>query len=69
MSWLRKLLHRDTNLTELDLRVEDAQRQRVEAAEIRTAAETLGPRNRRHVEDNHFGERFRAAFEARRRHA
>ncbi|MGW4127944.1 DUF7620 family protein [Amycolatopsis japonica] len=69
MSWLRKLLNRDNDLADLDQRVEDAQRQRAEAAEIRTAAEIHGPRNRRHVEDNNFGERFRAAFEARRRHA
>ena len=71
MSWIRKLLHRDTaQLRELDLRVYAARRQRAEAAEIRSAAETYGPRNRRHVEENNFGERFRAAFEARReRHA
>jgi len=70
--WIRRLFHRDTSvldIDELDQRVADAQRQRVEAAAIRSEAEKLGPRNRRHVAENNFGERIRLAFEARERHA
>lgn len=70
MSWIRRLLHRDRkvlDMDELDERVASAQRQRVEAARIRADAEKYGQRVRRHIESNGFGEGFRAAFEAARR--
>ena len=74
MSWIGRLFHRDRNvpdMTDLDERVASAQQQREEAAQIRADAEKYGPRNRRHIERNGFGEGFRAAFEAARweRHA
>jgi hypothetical protein len=69
VSWFGRLLRRDRivlDMDALDERVASARRQRVEAAKIRADAEKYGQRNRRHVEDNNFGERFKAAFEARR---
>lgn len=69
MSWFGRLLRRDRTVLDIDAldeRVASAMRQRAEAAAIRAEAEKYGSRNRRHVEDNNFGERFKAAFEARR---
>lgn len=61
MTWLSKLLRRDTDQDE---RIRAAERQRDEAARLVDESREVARRNRRHVENNHFGEGFRAAFAA-----
>lgn len=65
MNWLRRLFHRDRSVLDMDAldeRVASAQRQRVEAAEIRADAEKYGPALRRHIQQNGFTEGFAQAF-------
>lgn len=64
MTWLSKLFPRNPAQT---ARIEAAQQQQTEAAEILAQSRDVARRNRRHIERNHITEGFAAAFE--RRHA
>lgn len=64
MTWLSKLFSRDPDQA---ARIESAQRDQTEAAEILAQSRDVARRNRRHIERNHITEGFAAAFE--RRHA
>jgi hypothetical protein len=61
VTWLSRLIHRDDDQGK---RLKEAEAQRDEAAELLAESREVAKRNRRHVENNHFGEGFRAAFAA-----
>jgi uncharacterized tellurite resistance protein B-like protein len=67
---IREWWHLDT--TELDSRIQSAEEQRSDAADIRSRAEELQRSLNSHERENHLAQRFAAAMaesERRRRHA
>lgn len=70
MSWFRKLLRRP-DTTELDNRVQEAERERDEVVAMRPETDRIARSMNQHITRNHFGDRIEAAFRSagRGRHA